>query len=134
MLSVKKELNKNNISYDHVDLRTIKPLDLKVIKKSLQKTKKLLVLDTISHPICSIGSEIITQIYLDKKIILSKPPILLTLPDVPSPTSTFYTKDFYVSKQDIFDKIKILTNKKIILKSSTNIHHDVPDLNFKGPF
>ena len=134
ILALKKELNQNNIVFEHIDLQTIKPLDLKPIKQSLKKTKKLLILDTISHPICSIGSEILSQVYLDKEIKLSKPPLLLTLPDIPSPTSTFYTKDFYVSKQDIVNKIKILTNKKINIKFSNNISHDVPDLRFKGPF
>ena len=134
ILALKKDLNNNNIFFDHIDLQTIKPLDLKKIKNSLKKTKKLLVLDTISHPICSIGSEIISQIYLDKKIKLLKTPILLTLPDIPSPTSSFYTKNFYISKQDIINKIKILTNKKINIKLSDNIAHDVPDKNFKGPF
>ena len=134
ILAIKKELNQNQILFDHIDLQTIKPLDLKPIKQSLKKTKKLLVLDTISHPICSVGSEIISQIYLDKEIKLTKPPILLTLPDIPTPTSAFYTKDFYVSKQDILNKIKLLTNKKINTKLSNNIAHDVPDLKFKGPF
>lgn len=134
ILTMKKILNKNNIFFDHIDLRTIKPLDMKIIKRSLKKTKKLLVLDTISHPVCSIGSEIISQIYIDKKIILLKSPILVTLPDVPSPTSTFYSKDFYVSKKNIFDKIKILLNKNININFKNDIGHDVPDLNFKGPF
>jgi len=132
ILAIKKKLNQ--VLFDHIDLQTIKPLDLKSIKQSLKKTKKLLVLDTISHPICSVGSEIISQIYLDKKIKLIKPPILLTLPDIPTPTSAFYTKNFYVSKQDILNKIKLLTNKKINIKLSNNIAHDVPDLKFKGPF
>jgi pyruvate dehydrogenase E1 component beta subunit len=134
ILAIKKELNQNHILFDHIDLQTIKPLDLKLIKQSLKKTKKLLVLDTISHPICSVGSEIISQIYLDKEIKLIKPPVLLTLPDIPSPTSVFYTKDFYVSKQDILNKIKLLINKKINIKLNNNIAHDVPDLKFKGPF
>ena len=134
ILAIKKQLNQNQVLFDHIDLQTIKPLDLKSIKQSLKKTKKLLVLDTISHPICSVGSEIISQIYLDKKIKLIKPPILLTLPDIPTPTSAFYTKNFYVSKQDILNKIKLLTNKKINIKLSNNIAHDVPDLKFKGPF
>ena len=134
ILALKKTLNQNNIVFEHIDLQTIKPLDLKPIKQSLKKTKKLLVLDTISHPVCSIGSEILSQIYLDKEIKLSKPPILLTLPDIPSPTSSFYTKDFYVSKKDIVKKIEILTNKKISIKLRDSINHDVPDLKFKGPF
>ena len=134
ILALKKTLNQNNIIFEHIDLQTIKPLDLKPIKQSLKKTKKLLVLDTISHPVCSIGSEILSQIYLDKEIKLSKSPILLTLPDIPSPTSSFYTKDFYVSKKDIVKKIEILTNKKISIKLRDDIIHDVPDLKFKGPF
>jgi len=133
ILSMKKILNKNNIFFDHIDLRTIKPLDMKIIQKSLTKTKKLLVLDAISHPICSIGSEIISQVYLNKKIKLIKSPILLTLPDIPTPTSTFYTKNYYVSKKNIFDKIKILLDKKINITFKSNIPHDVAG-NFKGPF
>ena len=134
MLTIKKALNKQNIFFDHVDLRTIKPLDMKIIKRSLNKTQKLLVLDTISHPICSIGSEIISQISQDKSIKLSKQPLLITLPDVPSPTSTFYTKDFYVSKKNILNKIELLLNRKINIHFNDNIKHDVPSLNFKGPF
>ena len=134
MLTIKKALNKQNIFFDHIDLRTIKPLDMKIIKKSLIKTKKLIVLDTISHPICSIGSEIISQTYQDKSIKLFKEPILVTLPDVPSPTSTFYSKDFYVSKKNILKKIELLINKKININLNDNIKHDVPNLNFKGPF
>ena len=134
MLTIKKLLNKQNIFFDHVDLRTIKPLDMKIIKRSLNKTQKLLVLDTISHPICSIGSEIISQISQDKSIKLSKQPLLITLPDVPSPTGTFYTKDFYVSKKNILNKIDLLLNRKINIHFNDNIKHDVPSLNFKGPF
>ena len=134
MLTIKKALNKQNIFFDHVDLRTIKPLDMKIIKRSLNKTQKLLVLDTISHPICSIGSEIISQISQDKSIKLSKQPLLITLPDVPSPTGTFYTKDFYVNKKNILNKIELLLNRKINIHFNDNIKHDVPSLNFKGPF
>ena len=69
---MKKILFDNNVSYDHVDISTLKPLDLSLLKNSLKKTKKLLIVDTISHPICSIGSEILSQIFLDKEIKLKK--------------------------------------------------------------
>jgi pyruvate/2-oxoglutarate/acetoin dehydrogenase E1 component len=134
MLSIKELLNKNKIFFDLINLNIIKPLDLLFLEKSLKKTKKLLILDTISHPICSVGSEILSQLFRNKNIKLSKPPILLTLPDVPTPTSTFYTKDFYIKKKDIIKKIEILLDKKIkniIIKKN---FHDIPDLKFKGPF
>ena len=100
----------------------------------MKRTKKLLVLDTISHPICSVGSEIISRLYLDKNIKLIKPPILITLPDTPSPTSVFYSKDFYVSKNDILKQIQKLINRKINIKFNKNVAHDIPDAKFKGPF
>ncbi len=134
MLSLKKILSQNKISFDLIDLRSIKPLNISLIKKSLKKTKKLLILDSISHPICSVGSEILSQLYREKNIVLTKPPALLTLPDVPTPTSAFYTKDFYVKKVDIINTISKLIGKKIKYKSLDNILHDVPDSNFKGPF
>lgn len=134
MLSLKKILNQNKISFDLIDLKSIKPLNISIIKNSLKKTKKLLILDSISHPICSVGSEILSQLYREKNIKLIKPPILLTLPDIPTPTSTFYTKDFYIKKEDIINNISKLVGKKIKFVSYDSDLHDVPDLNFKGPF
>jgi len=134
MLSIKKFLNKNNIFFDLINLHTIKPLDLSPLERSLKKTTKLLILDSISHPICSIGSEILSQLYRNKNVKLSKPPVLLTLPDVPTPTSVFYTKDFYIKKIDIIKKINSLLGKNIKYNVTEKNLHDVPDLQFKGPF
>ena len=134
ILSLKKVLKLNNISFDLIDLKSIKPLNISMIINSLKKTKKLLILDSISHPICSVGSEILSQLYREKNIKLTKPPILLTLPDIPSPTSTFYTKDFYIKKSYIINSITKLTEKKIKYNSIDNYLHDVPDSKFKGPF
>ena len=134
LLSLKKFLNNNNIYFDLIDLKTIKPLDLKPAIKSLKKTGKLLILDSISHPICSVGSEILSQISREKRIKFAKPPVLLTLPDIPAPTSTYYTKEYYISKKDIIEKIKILTGKKLKSIFAENITHDIPDVSFKGPF
>ena len=134
MLSLKKMLNKNKVSFDLIDLKSIKPLNISIIKNSLKKTKRLLILDSISHPICSVGSEILSQLFREKNIKLLKPPILLTLPDVPTPTSTYYTKDFYIKKADIINNVSKLVGKKIKFVSNDSNLHDVPDSNFKGPF
>ena len=134
MLSIKKFLNKNNIYFDLIDLKSIKPLNTSLIEKSLKKTRKLLVLDSISHPVCSVGSEILSQLYRNKNVKLNKTPILLTLPDVPTPTSTFYTKDFYIKKIDIIKEINMLLGKNIKYDLFEKNLHDVPDLKFKGPF
>ena len=70
----------------------------------------------------------------NKNIKLSKPPVLLTLPDVPTPTSVFYTKDFYIKKIDIIKEINMLLGKNIKYDLFEKNLHDVPDLKFKGPF
>ena len=42
MLAIKDTLNKNNIFFDLIDLKSIKPLDLKLLEKSVKKTGELL--------------------------------------------------------------------------------------------
>ena len=134
ILTLKDTLNKNNIFFDHIDLRTIKPLNINLIKKSLKKTGKLFILDSISNPICSIGSEILAQLSLNGKIKMKTTPILLTLPDIPAPTSVYYTKNYYINNLQILKKIEEVSGKKIKYKSDNKIIHDVPNLKFKGPF
>ena len=133
IMNLKKLINKSGINFDHVDLLSIKPIDYKSIKKSLLKTKNLLILDSISNPICSVGSEIISLISRDKDIKLKNTPSMLTLPDISSPTSFYYTKNYYISKKDIIREIMRLTNKQIKNIIDRNLH-DVPNPKFKGPF
>jgi len=133
IMNLKVLINKNNISYDHIDLLSIKPLDFKKIKKSILKTKKVFILDSISNPICSIGSEILSLISLDNDIKLSKKPVLLSLPDISSPTSFDYTKKYYISDKKILNAISLISGKKIIKNKKSGLH-DIPNENFKGPF
>ena len=57
-----KILQKNNIYPEIIDLRSVKPLDLKKIKKSVKKTKRLIVIDS-GFSFGSIANEIISHIY-----------------------------------------------------------------------
>jgi orotidine-5'-phosphate decarboxylase len=58
---------------------------------------------------------------------------MLTLPDISSPTSFYYTKNYYISKKDIVREIMRLTNKQIKIIVDRDFH-DVPNPKFKGPF
>ena len=133
IMNLKKIINNSGINFDHIDLLSIKPIDYKSIKKSLLKTKNLLILDSISNPICSVGSEIISLISRDKDIKLKNTPSMLTLPDISTPTSFYYTKNYYISKKDIIREIMRLTNKQIKIIIDRDLH-DVPNPKFKGPF
>ena len=134
IMKLYKTLKQNNISIDHIDLKTIKPLDIKTIIKSVKKTGKLLILDNMSFPYCSVGKDIISMIS-EKNIKLFKTtPCLLTLPDMPSPTSHFLTKSYYISEKKILNKIEVMVGKKIKNFKTKNKMHDIPDTNFSGPF
>jgi pyruvate dehydrogenase E1 component beta subunit len=127
-----------NLDCEVVDLRCIKPIDYLTIKKSVKKTKNLLVLDT-SQQTCSIASEIVSRVVMDEKINLSNKPKILTLPEHPEPTSYQLTKYYYKNFKDIilsvFDTLKI--KKKIkneMFKIDSNLSHDQPHKEFLGPF
>ncbi len=60
-LSVCDELEKSGISVELVDPRTVSPLDIETILKSVHKTGRLLIVDEAFGP-CSIASEVSAQI------------------------------------------------------------------------
>lgn len=139
IIQLKEILKDNRVSYDHIDLLSIKPLDYNSIYLSCLKTGKLLILDNLSHNICSIGKDIISHLVEKKPKIFKKSPVLLTLPENPNPTSHFLNKFFYVSHIKIIKKIEKILDKKIKINSyfKNKIflkQHDVPNKNFLGPF
>ena len=54
-------LHEFDLNCELIDLGSIKPIDWKPLVKSLEKTGRLLVLET-SHPFCSVGSEIVSTL------------------------------------------------------------------------
>ena len=72
-LKAAEELEKEGVSAEVVDLRTIRPLDINTIIASVKKTNRLVILDE-SWPFSSIASEITFQVqryafdYLDAPI------------------------------------------------------------------
>ncbi len=134
-----KILKKIGVSVEIIDLLSIKPLDMRPIHKSLKKTGRLIVLDT-SHPICSVASEVISQVVENSFSFLRSKPVKLNLPDSPEPTSYSLSKNYYNNFEHIvYEVLKImkLENKlkiKNLLLIEKNKHHDVPGEWFKGPF
>jgi len=133
ILKLYKNLEKNNISIDHLDINMLKPFNMDLLFNSVKKTGRLLILDNSVHKYCSFGSHLISELVSKKKNIFKREPINLNLPDIPSPTSYHLSKDFYYNSKDICEKISKLLNKKIISPKQTH-NHDIPDPEFRGPF
>lgn len=72
-LKAAEELEKQGVSCEVVDPRTIRPLDIDTIIESVRKTNRVVVAEE-SHPFCGVGAEISAQImerafdYLDAPV------------------------------------------------------------------
>lgn len=133
-LKASHELKKYNIDCEVIDLISLKPLNFNNIKKSLKKTKRILVLDP-GFPYGSIASEITSLISRELFDVLKAAPKIITMPDIPEPTSFGLTKSLYIDQKKIIDTVSKMFNKKVNTKNLQKIiFHDVPGKWFKGPF
>tara|TARA_B100001250_G_C19796044_1_gene788762 strand:- start:500 stop:1579 length:1080 start_codon:yes stop_codon:yes gene_type:complete len=136
-----KILKKYGIDIEVLDLRVLRPLKLDKLFSSLKKTKKFIFVDN-GWKTFGVGSEIFASI-LEKKIILKNNPKRLACKDYPTPSSHHLNKSYYVTIKDICEEVcESLSVKKNIKYKILNeceeimskVPHDLPDLNFKGPF
>jgi pyruvate dehydrogenase E1 component beta subunit len=129
-----KKIN-SKISIELIDVRTIKPLDKNCILKSVNKTKRVMVLDP-GFNFCGFASEIISMISINLNKNLKYKPVKITVPDIPEPTSRFLVKYYYPSTNILYKSICKMFNLKIDKKINFDKNRpvDVPGEWFKGPF
>ncbi len=131
-----EKVQKEGISCELIDLRTVKPIDYDLIYASVNKTGRLLAIDT-GVATNSIAGEIVAKVSMNCFDALKQAPKRLALPDFPTPTSRALTKGFYKRSEDIIDVLadmfnKDIAGKELIRRGKTP--HDVPGDWFKGPF
>ncbi len=129
-------LYKYKIDAEVVDLISLHPIDWKTIISSIKKTGKLLVLD-MGAKTGSLAGEIIAKISSENHKLLKTPPARINMPDIPVPTSYGLTKKFYPNPELIVNTVLSMFNLKKIRKyeiKKNDLHHDVPNKFFKGPF
>lgn len=72
-LKAAEEMEKQGVSVEVIDPRTIRPLDIETIVNSVKKTNRVVIAEE-SHPFCGVGAEISAQImerafdYLDAPV------------------------------------------------------------------
>lgn len=129
-------LQKQGISVELIDLKTVNPIDWATIAQSVKKTGRLLALDT-SNETCSVAGEVIARTSINQFSDLKQAPQRLALPDFPSPSSPALTKDYYHRAEHIVDAIGKMLVRPMDISSILNERpnpHDVPGDWFKGPF
>jgi pyruvate dehydrogenase E1 component beta subunit len=83
-LKAAEELEKQGVSCEVIDPRTIRPLDTETIIKSVKKTNRVVIAEE-SHPFSGIGAEISAQIMEHAFDHLDAPVLRVSGADVPMP-------------------------------------------------
>ncbi len=83
-LKAAEELEKEGISVEVIDLRTVRPIDYNTIVNSVKKTNRLVVVEE-AWPLASISSEIAYMVQKDAFDYLDAPIRRITAADVPLP-------------------------------------------------
>lgn len=102
-----EELKKEKIDAEIIDLRTVKPLDINLILKSIKKTGRAVIVEA-AWKTGGVSAEIAAQIFEKGFNYLKSPIKRVCLPDVPAPTSKILEKEYYnfVSSSSIIKSVK----------------------------
>jgi len=99
-LRAARDLAREGIDAEVLDLRTIKPLDEKSLERSLRKTGRLVVVDG-GWRTCGLAAEVMALTIERGWAYLKAAPRRVTLPDCPAPASSSLEKAFYKTAADI---------------------------------
>lgn len=83
-LGAAAELEKEGISAEVIDLRTVRPIDYDAVINSVKKTNRLVIVEE-AWPLASISSEIAFKVQRDAFDYLDAPVLRVTSADVPLP-------------------------------------------------
>lgn len=99
------ELQKEDISCEIIDLRSVRPIDFEAIFKSLKKTNRLVILEE-AWPLGNIASEITYQAQQHVFDYLDAPIIKINTADTPAPYSPVLLKEWLPNSQDVINAVK----------------------------
>jgi len=100
-----ESLENEGIDVEVIDLRSLKPLDERLLFDSVRKTGRLVVADG-GWKTCGVAAEI-SALVAEKSFSYLKAPILrVSLPDIPAPASSPLEKAFYPDSNDIILSVK----------------------------
>ena len=129
-------------SAEVIDLRTLRPLGLDMVRESVAKTGHLLIVDT-GHRTFGIGAEVAAAITETAFADLKGPPLRLGLPDHPAPSTRALAEAFYPRPETILEtaagmiSLSDTARKKAEQTLADNLKDrlvDIPDSDFTGPF
>ncbi|MBA7537547.1 Acetoin:2,6-dichlorophenolindophenol oxidoreductase subunit beta [subsurface metagenome] len=100
-----KNLEKEDITAEVIDLRSIKPLDEQLLLESVCKTGRLVAVDG-GWKTCGVAAEILALVAEKAHRYLKSPVVRVSLPDAPAPASSALEKAFYPGGKEIVSVVK----------------------------
>ena len=99
------ELDKENISCEIIDLRTVRPMDHETILNSVKKTNRLVVLEE-AWPFGNVATEITYQVQSQAFDYLDAPIEKINTADTPAPYSPVLLKEWLPNSEDVIKAVK----------------------------
>lgn len=104
-LDAARELEKDGISAEVIDLRTVRPLDYETIVRSVQKTNRLVIVDE-TWPFASIASEITYHVQKHAFDYLDAPVRRVNCTDTPAPYAPNLLKEYFPSVKKVVEAVR----------------------------
>ncbi len=98
-------LEKEGISAEVIDLRTVRPMDHNAILKSVKKTNRLVILEE-AWPFGSVSSEITFRVQDEAFDYLDAPIKRITTADTPAPYSPVLLEKWLPNANDVVEAVK----------------------------
>jgi pyruvate dehydrogenase E1 component beta subunit len=129
------ELAEEGVDVEVVDLRTLNPFDERLVVNSVRKTGRLIVADT-GWRSAGFAAEVVARVTEQCLPALKQPPVRITLPDLPTPTTRALANYYYPLVHDITRAARRLAGRppRPAPEIKPEDLLDVPDPSFTGPF
>ena len=99
-----EKLSVQNVSVEIIDLRTVRPLDIETIIKSVKKTNRLVILEE-AWPFGNVSTEITYQVQNRSLDYLDAPIIKINTADTPTPYSPVLLKEWLPNFNDVIKAV-----------------------------
>ena len=99
-----EKLSEQNVSVEIIDLRTVRPLDIETIIKSVKKTNRLVILEE-AWPFGNVSTEITYQVQNRALDYLDAPIIKINTADTPTPYSPVLLKEWLPNFNDVINAV-----------------------------
>lgn len=130
-----EKLQKHNVLAEVIDLRSVRPIDKDLIKKSVIKTKNVVIVDS-GWKTAGVSAEIAAIISEDKKSFsaLKSPIRRVSWAEVPAPTTYALEPLFYPAPEDIVSAVLEVLKGEIINLDKTQEEQKFTKKQFTGSF